>query len=108
MDGHNLEMRPVTEALYDWKDAGRFVEVHAVTTGWLVLWGDHARMGTVRNLHGVRVYRDERGVRRRLAWAIIALTGDRREARDALSLLDARGGLPAHAPRGARRVSPTT
>ena len=104
MGDHSLQMRPVTEAMYAWMDHGRFVEVFAVTTGWLVVWGDHEQMGTVRNTHGTRIYRDERSVRRRLAWAVVALTGSAQEARDALALLDARGGLPKHTPRGERRT----
>ena len=105
MGDHSLQMRPVTEALYAWIDHGRFVEVFAVTTGWLVIWGVHEQMGSVRTTHGTRIYRDERSVRRRLAWAVVALTGSAQEARDALTLLDARGGLPKHAPRGERRAT---
>ena len=104
MGDHSLQMRPVTEALYAWIDHGRFAEVYAVTTGWLVIWGAWEQMGSVRTLHGTRIYRDERSVRRRLAWAVLALTGEPQEARDALTVLDARGGLPKHAPRGERRA----
>jgi hypothetical protein len=56
-------------------------------------------MGAVRTLSGSRVYRSEAGARRRLAWAIIGLTRNPVDARDALRLLDRKGGLPSHRPR---------
>ena len=99
VEGRGVGLRPVTEPLFDWKDYGRFVEVYAVTTGWLVLWGRYERMGAVRKTHGMRIYRDAAGVRRRIAAAVHELTGSERDARDAVTLFDARGGLPAHTPR---------
>lgn len=86
------------EPVFLWKDHSRFVEIHPVQTGWLVLWGHYEDAGARKILHGNRTYRDLEGVRRRLADAIIELTRNPRHAAEALVLLD-RQGLPAHAPR---------
>lgn len=107
MEGRGVGLRPVTEALFDWKDHSRFVEVYAVSSGWLVIWGLYTEMGAVRNTHGMRIYREAAAVRRRIAWAVLALTGKEREARDALALFDLQGGLPAHTPRAERGQADT-
>lgn len=99
MEGRGVGLRPVTEPFFDWKDYGRFVEVYAVSSGWLVLWGRYERMGNVRATQGMRIYRDAAGVRRRIGAAVQELTGKPVDARDAQTLFDARGGLPAHTPR---------
>ncbi len=81
-----------------WKDHSRFVEIVPVRTGWLVVWGRVEDGGTARIVLGNRIYRSLPGVRRRLADAVLLLTGKRSEAIDALALLD-RQGLPAHQPQ---------
>jgi hypothetical protein len=80
---------------YSWRDHSRYVEIVPVRTGWLVVWGRYENMGRHRLTVGNRVYRDLAGVRRRLVDAVVELTGNRREAIDALALLNRRG-LPAH------------
>ena len=101
---HQFELKPVTEPAYDWKDHSRFVEIYPVSTGWLVIWGRYEEMGAVRTLAGCRIYRSEVGARRRLAWAIVGLTRNPVDARDALRLLDRQGGLPSHQPRAERTL----
>ena len=83
---------------FAWRDHSRFVEIVPVRTGWLVLWGRYEDMGRRRISYGNRIYRDLAGVRRRLADAVVELTGNRQEAIDALALLD-RQGLPEHTPQ---------
>jgi hypothetical protein len=83
---------------FTWRDHSRYVEIVPVRTGWLVVWGRYEDMGRRRLTLGQRVYRDLAGVRRRLADAIVELTGNRREAIDALALLERRG-LPGHTPQ---------
>jgi hypothetical protein len=96
---HQFRLETITEPVYDWKDHSRFVEIFPVSSGWLVIWGRYEEMGAVRSLAGSRVYRSAAGARRRLAWAIVALTRNPVDARDALRLLDYQGGLPAHTPK---------
>jgi hypothetical protein len=98
---HQFSLRPITEPVYDWRDHSRFVEIYPVSSGWLVLWGRYEEMGAVRALAGSRIYLSAIGARRRLAWAIIGLTRNPNDARDALRLLDRQGGLPLHEPRPA-------
>lgn len=93
-----LNLQTVTEPVYEWKDHSRYVEVFPVTSGWLVNWGTYEHRGATKHIDGSRIYRDAVGVRRRLADAVIAFTRNPQEARDALMLLDRRGGLPQHRP----------
>ncbi|GIW04354.1 MAG: hypothetical protein KatS3mg059_0974 [Thermomicrobiales bacterium] len=81
-----------------WQGHSRFVEIVPVRTGWLVVWGRVEGGGAARVILGNRIYRSVPGVRRRLADAVLTLTGKRSEARDALALLDRRG-LPEHQPQ---------
>jgi hypothetical protein len=78
-----------------WQDFSRFVEVSPVRTGWLVVWGRYDSRGHRRVLRGNRVYRDLAGVRRRLADAVLELTGNSALVEEALGLLD-RHAIPAH------------
>jgi hypothetical protein len=94
----DLDLRPITEPVYEWKDHSRYVEVIPVQTGWLVNWGLYEQKGAVKHIHGTRIYRDEAGVRRRLVDAIVQFTRNQDDARHALALLDHRGGLPKHRP----------
>jgi hypothetical protein len=64
---------------YIWSDGRRFVEVFAVQTGWLVMWGS-LNEGGDRFMLGNRVYLDLAGVRRRIAAAVFELTADRSAA----------------------------
>jgi hypothetical protein len=82
---------------YSWRDHSRYAEIIPVQTGWMVVWGRYEQNGRARVTIGQRVYRDLAGVSRRLAEAVIELTGNRQEALDALALLEKRG-LPEHAP----------
>jgi hypothetical protein len=86
------------EPVFSWRDHSRYVEVVPVRTGWLVVWGRYEDAGRRRLTLGNRVYRDVAGVRRRLVDAIVEFTGNRREAIDALALLNRRG-LPEHTPQ---------
>ena len=99
---HQFDLTPITEPVYDWKDHGRFVELYPVSSGWLVIWGRYEEMGEVRATAGVRIYTTAEGARRRLAWAIVSLTRNPIDARNALRLLDRQGGLPKHEPRRCR------
>ena len=96
---HQLNLTPVTDPVYDWMDHGRFVEIYPVSSGWLVLWGRYEEMGEIRATAGVRIYSTAAGARRRLAWAIVSLTRNPIDAREALRLLDRQGGLPKLQPR---------
>ncbi|MDQ3694184.1 MAG: hypothetical protein M3464_11215 [Chloroflexota bacterium] len=78
-----------------WKDFSRFVEVHAVKTGWLVLWGHYADAGNRKLLAGNQTYADLPSARRRLIDAVLELTGKQHLAAEALALLD-RAPLPAN------------
>ena len=80
---------------FTWQDFSRFVEVSPVRTGWLVVWGRYEARGRRRVLRGNRVYRDLAGVRRRLADAVLELTGKSALVEEALGLLD-RAAIPAH------------
>lgn len=93
-----MEMRPIDEPVYSWRDHSRYVEVTPVQTGWLVVWGKFEAMGAIKHIHGTKTYRDIDGVRRRLSDQVIRFTHNPAEARDALTLLDRRG-LPEHRPR---------
>ena len=82
---------------FSWRDHGRFAELHAVDTGWLVLWGRFEDLGRATILVGNRTYADLAGARRRLADAVIELTGKPSLAGEALALLD-RTPLPSRRP----------
>ena len=98
MPRDDLDLRTITEPAYEWKDHSRYVEVIPVQTGWLVNWGHYEDLGAKKFIHGSRIYRNEAGVRRRLADAVLEFTKRPAEAKDALVLLDRRGGLPRHRP----------
>jgi hypothetical protein len=78
---------------FAWKDFSRFVELHAVPTGWLVLWGHYTEAGRRKVLRGNQTYADLGGARRRVADAVQELTGEQRLAAEALFLLN-RVNLP--------------
>src|SRR3954447_12110266 len=101
----NLEMRPIVEPVYAWRDHSRYVEIVPVTTGWLVLWGLYEDQGATKHIYGQRIYRNLEGVRRRLADQVILFTKQPSEARDALTLLD-RQGLPEHTPAPITNIGP--
>lgn len=71
-----------------WKDHGRFVELHPVRLGWLVVWGCHEENGQRRVLVGNRTYQEMDAARRRLGTAVADLTGQASLAAEALRLLD--------------------
>ena len=95
LPGNATTAHPGGEAAFAWKDHGRFVELHPVQTGWLVLWGRYEELGRRKVLLGNRTYRDIAGARRRLADAGIELTRKPALAAKALTLLD-RSPLPPH------------
>ena len=82
---------------FEWKDHGRFVELHPVQTGWLLLWGRYEDLGRRKVLAGNRTYPTPAAARRRLADAVLEITRDRALAADALFAFD-RARLPAHVP----------
>lgn len=88
-------VRAGREPSFVWKDFSRFVELHAVRTGWLVLWGRYADAGRRKLLTGNQTYTDLGSARRRLIDAVLELTGEQRLAAEALALLN-RAPLPAH------------
>ena len=82
---------------FSWKSFSRFVEVHTVATGWLVLWGRYEDAGRRRRLIGNRIYPELAGVGRRVAEAALELTHDAELADEALTLFH-RADLPPHRP----------
>ena len=93
--GHATTAEPGGEPAFLWKDHSRFVELHPVQTGWLVVWGRYEELGRRKILLGNRTYRDIGGARRRLADAVLELTRKPALAAEALTLLD-RSPLPPH------------
>ncbi len=79
---------PAERGSFIWHDHGRFVEVHPVRTGWLVVWGHYEDFGAVRVNEGNATYRTLGGVRRRVADAALALTRSPGTAADATKLFD--------------------
>ena len=83
-----------------WNDHGRFVEVHPVRTGWLVVWGHYEDLGAVRINEGNATYASLAGARRRVADAALELTRSPQAATDATQLFDFHtfpdheGGIP--------------
>ena len=90
--------QPGGEAAFVWKDHGRFVELHPVQRGWLVLWGRYEDLGRRKVLTGHRTYPDLAGARRRVADAVVELTRRPALAAEALLQLD-RATLPPHRPQ---------
>jgi len=82
---------------FAWTSFSRFVELHPVRTGWLVLWGRYEDLGRRKLLAGNRIYLDLAGARARLIDAVLELTDDPRLAHEAVTLLD-RADLPPHRP----------
>jgi hypothetical protein len=86
-------------ALFIWKDFGRFVEVAPVRLGWLVLWGHYRDMGSVRDLIGQRTYADLIGARRRVADSAFELTRNPDLVSEAMVLFDRTSFPVRDAPR---------
>lgn len=76
------------EGSFIWNDHGRFVEVHPVRTGWLVVWGHHEDFGAIRITEGNATYTSLAGARRRVADAALELTRSPQAASDATTLFD--------------------
>ncbi|HEV2128415.1 MAG TPA: hypothetical protein VGR22_07350 [Thermomicrobiales bacterium] len=74
------------EGSFVWNDHGRFVEVHPVDTGWLVVWGHYEDMGAVCKNEGSVTYATLAGARRRLADAALELTRSPQAAASAVQL----------------------
>ena len=84
-----MTVPPDTErGSFIWHDSGRFVEVHPVATGWLVVWGHYEDLGTIRNDEGNATYHSLAGARRRVADAALELTRSPQAATDATTLFD--------------------
>ena len=90
-------VRPQAAPAFEWKDHGRFVELHPVQTGWLVLWGRYEDIGRRKVIAGNRTYRDPASARRRIADAVLELTRRPALAADALAAFD-HTTLPPHQP----------
>ena len=88
---------PVEAFAFVWKDFSRYVEVHPVQTGWLVLWGRYEAQGQRKLLLGNRTYPTLAGARRRFADAALELTHDPHLVADGLKLFD-RHSFPDRAP----------
>jgi hypothetical protein len=90
---HTAAVHPGRPPAFVWKDFSRFAELHAVTTGWLVLWGTYTEAGKRKILAGNQTYVNLPGARRRLIDAVLELTGKQELAEEALALLN-RARLP--------------
>ena len=88
---------PASAFAFVWKDFSRFVEVHPVRTGWLVLWGRYEDQGKRKILLGNRTYPTLEGARRRFADAALELTRNPHLVADGLQLFD-RHPFPDRAP----------
>ena len=88
---------PAEAFTFVWKDFSRFVEVHPVQTGWLVLWGRYEGQGGRKRLLGNRTYPTLAGARRRFADAALELTRNPNLVADGLKLFD-RHPFPERAP----------
>src|SRR6476620_3983302 len=73
---------------FDWQDYGRFVRAAAVEQGWFVYWGHHRDAGRTRIVAGSRTYADLDGARRRIADAVLELTGKEALVAEALVCFD--------------------
>ena len=84
-----MAVQPDTKrGAFIWNDHGRFVEVHPVATGWLVVWGRYEDMGRERRNGGNVTYRTLEGVRRRVADAALELTRSPQTAAEAVRRFD--------------------
>ena len=88
--------QPGGEPVYTWTHFSRFVEVHPVQRGWLVLWGRYEDLGRRKVLTGNRTYPDLDAARRRVADAVLELTRRPVLAAEAIALFD-RTPLPERA-----------
>lgn len=86
-DRQRLQTTPKPNA-FIWNDHGRFVEVHPIRLGWLVVWGHYEDLGATRIDEGNAMYRTLDGTRRRLVDAALELTRSPRAASDAVQLFD--------------------
>jgi hypothetical protein len=73
---------------FDWQDYGRFVRAAAVEQGWFVYWGRHREAGRMRIVAGSRTYADLDSARRRIADAVLELTGKEALVAEALVRFD--------------------
>ncbi len=89
---------PSRQPGFIWKDFSRYVEVHPVRMGWLVVWGRYSDAGAKKHIAGNRTYTDLAAVRRRVADAALELTHKPLLAEDALVRFD-RYPFPEHQPR---------
>ncbi len=71
-----------------WNDHGRFVEVHPIRMGWIVVWGHYEDLGAIRIHEGNAQYRSLDGAKRRLVDAALELTRRPRAAADAARMFD--------------------
>ncbi len=92
---------PNDQAGFEWKDFSRYVEVHPVRTGWLVVWGRYADAGAKKHIAGNRTYADLAAARRRVADAALELTHKPSLAHEALLSFD-RFPFPTHEPEERR------
>lgn len=77
-----------TPSAFIWNDHGRFVEVHPIRMGWIVVWGHYEDFGEIRIDEGNAMYRSLDGARRRLVDAALELTRSPQAAVDAAQLFD--------------------
>lgn len=85
------------ESGFVWKDFSRYVEVHPVQTGWLVVWGRYTEAGAQKHIVGNRTYADLTATRRRVADAAMELTHKPSLAQEVLLRFD-RFPFPPHEP----------
>lgn len=87
MDSEQQKQQTTTNA-FVWRDHSRFVEVHPVRTGWLVVWGRYADFGAIRSTEGHTVYQTLAGAQCRVVDAALELTRSPRAASEASQMFD--------------------
>jgi len=89
--------QPTAQSGFIWKDFSRYVEVHPVRTGWLVVWGRYSDGGAKKHIEGNRTYTDLAAARHRVADAALELTRKPHLMADALVRFD-HFSFPDHQP----------
>jgi len=84
----NAPAKQPAPTAFIWNDHGRFVEVHPIRMGWLVVWGHYEDLGAIRIQEGNAQYRALDGARRRFVDSVLELTRRPQAAVDAAKLFD--------------------
>lgn len=76
------------DPVFFWQSFSRFVSVHQVQSGWLVIWGTRHDLGARRELSGQCIYVDFNGVRNRVGRAVRDLTRSQTLVDEAIMFFD--------------------